>query len=138
MAPKVKERFLACLAERPEIVAAYLFGSAAKGSDSALSDVDIAILREKLPSKELRARARLIEDLSRAAGTNADVVSLNDAPPALAGRILRKGHLLFCRDETKRIRYEIRALQRDLDTAHLRRLFDHTLARTILDGRFYG
>ena len=138
MSPKARERVIACLAKHPGIVAAYLFGSTARGGGSPLSDVDVAILWARLPEKALRERARLIEDLSRAAKATADVIFLNDAPPALAGRVLRDGKLLLSRDDTERIRYEIRALQRDLDAVHLRRSFDRTLTQSIREGRFYG
>jgi predicted nucleotidyltransferase len=138
MSSPAEQQIASCLKQRSGIVAAYLFGSGARGERSALSDIDVAILWEEVPAESLRVRARLIEELSRATGITADVVFLNDGPPALAGRVLREGTLLFCRDDTERIRYEIRALQRDLDTIQLRKLFDQSMSRAIREGRFYG
>ncbi len=139
MSCDVCQRLGAALADRQEAAVAYLFGSAARQDTSALSDIDVGVLLADRPSNLLRYRARLIEDLSRAlAGATVEVVLLDEALPALAARAVRDGRLLLCRDEARRVRFEIRALQRDFDTAPLRQIYDRTLANAIRQGRFYG
>ena len=139
MSANVSDKLSAVLADRDEVAVAYLFGSAARGQMTQLSDVDVGLLLTNGPQNLLRYRARLMEDLSRAlAGRSVDVVLLDEAPPALAARAIREGQMLLCRDNTRRVRFEVRALQRDFDTAHLRRIYDQTLANAIRNGRFYG
>ncbi len=133
-----RQRIVACLAAHDEIVVAYLFGSSARGNGSPLSDVDIAVLWGEAPANPLRARAVLTEQLARAADKPVDVILLDDASPALAARVLRESEVLLCRDDDVRVRFEIDAMRRDLDTAYLRRSYDRTFARSIREGRFYG
>ena len=98
------------------VVAAYLFGSVARGTESAGSDVDIGIL---LRSKQVETldslRFSLEGDLEPAAGRRVQVVVLNDAPPDLVHRVLRDGHLLLDRDRSLRIRFEVDARNRYFD-----------------------
>jgi hypothetical protein len=87
---------------------AYLFGSTATGRRTPRSDVDLAI---HVTGPADRHSARL--DVARAAaahlGTDAiDVVVLNDAPIALAGRVLTSRRVVVDRDPFVRHRYESR------------------------------
>jgi predicted nucleotidyltransferase len=45
-APKVAGEIVDAVAQEPRIVAAYLFGSWARGAATSLSDVDVALLLE--------------------------------------------------------------------------------------------
>ena len=92
------------------LVAAYLFGSVARGTDSSRSDVDVGILLQTAPSGDLNdLRFELEGDLEGALGQRTQVVVLNNAPPDLLHRVLREGRLLVERDRTARIRFEVRA-----------------------------
>jgi hypothetical protein len=66
------------------IVLAYLFGSLARGQETGLSDVDIAVLLEDLPTDLLGFTLKLIDELSVILGDRVDLVFLNEAPPLLA------------------------------------------------------
>ena len=137
MSRDTRQKLSAALAGRDEVSVAYLFGSVARGDTSQLSDIDVGVLLANEPENLLRDRARLSEDLSRAMGGIAvDIVLLADAPPALAARVIREGRLLLCRDDAERVRFEFQVLRRDLDTAHLRRIYDRALADAIRQGRF--
>jgi predicted nucleotidyltransferase len=92
------------------LVAAYLFGSVARGTDSSDSDVDVGILLRIAPSGDLNdLRFELEGNLERALGQRTQVVVLNNAPPDLLHRVLRDGRLLVERDRAARIRFEVRA-----------------------------
>jgi hypothetical protein len=108
------------LAPRSNVRLAYLFGSAARGRERASSDVDIAILFDGLP--EPHELDRLTSDLEGAGCRRVDLVVLNTAPPLLTHEVLRTGRVLVCRDDDDRARFELRAIARYLDTAHLRAL----------------
>lgn len=85
------------------ILAAYLFGSTARGTRHRESDVDIGVLldRSVCPGRKERSalRARLAAELVAALGTNeVDLVVLNDVPPGLAARVVLDGTLLVMQD----------------------------------------
>jgi len=92
------------------LVAVYLFGSVARGTDSSNSDVDVGILLRAAPTGEINDLRFVLEgDLERALGRRTQVVILNNAPPDLVHRVLRDGRLLLDRDRAARIRFEVRA-----------------------------
>lgn len=139
MNPDPLARIRAELEGRPDVVLAYVFGSAARGTAASGSDIDVAISFAEPARDRLAFRARLMEDLARAAGgTRVDVVLIADAPPALAGRIVREGTLLVCRDEAHRVRTEVAALRAEFDTARLRAELDRGQSSAIRAGRVHG
>ena len=86
------------VSHRPEIQAAYIFGSVAHGRTHPDSDIDIAVLLgRRLPdSRALSYRLRLGSDLGVALGrSDVQLVILNQAPPLLAHRVLSQGTLVF-------------------------------------------
>jgi len=102
---------LRALAEQApaEVVAVYLFGSMARGTSSASSDVDLGLLLAAQPVSTLDGRMLDYEaTLERALGRPVQAVILNDAPPDLARRVLRDGQLLLERDRAARLRFEVR------------------------------
>ena len=125
---------------RPEIVAAYLYGSHAQGRAGRHSDVDIGILlQEQRGRPEIRIAPTYEVDVAgEIAGIVGDerieVVILNSAPPLLAHEATRHGHRLFVRRSRPVMRFELRARQRYLDTVSLRAIQDHYLDRIIRRG----
>jgi len=120
-------------AAAPEIVAAYLFGSHARGNAHADSDVDVAVLfdRHLLPSRAARSgRAdRLASQLIDVTHCNAiDVIVLNDAPPELAVVAIDAGALLTAPSEES-----VRTFTRDvrLRLADLRPFLDRARRATL-------
>jgi predicted nucleotidyltransferase len=126
--------------DRTEVVAAYVFGSVARGTAGKLSDIDIAVLLDGAEPEQTSPygyRAELTADLQALLGTNdVDLVVLDSAPPLLQHRVLRHGRLIYCRDETRRVRFTIHAIQQYLDTAALRRIQTTYLNRRLAAGRF--
>jgi predicted nucleotidyltransferase len=92
------------------LVAAYLFGSVARGTDSSASDVDVGLLLREAPPGELNElRFALEGTLERALARRTQIVILNTATPDLVHRVLRDGRLLLDRDRAARILFEVRA-----------------------------
>jgi predicted nucleotidyltransferase len=114
------ERIIDVLAARPEILEAYLFGSQARGSGQAHSDVDIAVFvdEKRIEPSLFGYRSELTSALMSGLGTNSvDVVILNTAPPLLYHRVLRDGSRLLSRDLRATTVREGRALSRHCDFA---------------------
>jgi hypothetical protein len=134
----VRDRLTACLAHvTPPVVAAYLFGSAARGETTPLSDVDIAVYLDE-PRREARVAAYLglRRRLAQALGNGpVDLVLLNDAPPALAGRIIT-GDRLYSADERERIRLETTILSQYQDLLPVLKHYDRWLHARTLAGLF--
>ena len=108
----------------PEIVAAYLFGSRARGTARPSSDVDLAVLLRSRPVGRLSNVAREFEaSVERVVRRPVEVVVLNTAPADLVHRVLRDGILVLDRDRPTRIRFEVQSRNEYFDLAPLRRLY---------------
>ncbi len=108
---EIIEHIRRVLAERGDaIVAAYLFGSVARGAATATSDVDVGVLfRADPPATLAGLHLDLEASLERAMGLPVQLVVLNRAPCDLVHRILRDSILALDRDPSRRIRFEVRA-----------------------------
>lgn len=124
------------LRARPEVRVGWIFGSTATGRTRPTSDLDVAVLLSPraLRGDLLRYRLGLLADLTAALRSERiDVVILNDAPPALAQNVLRHGVVVAERSKTDRVRFQVRTLNRFVDTQPLR---DQQWAA--LTGRYAG
>jgi predicted nucleotidyltransferase len=94
----------------PEVVAAYLFGSVARGTAGPRSDVDVGVLLKAAPEPTLEGYLFDYEGvLERNLRKPVQLVVLNTAPPDLVHRVLRDGHLVLERDRSARIQFEVRS-----------------------------
>lgn len=123
------------LADQPDVVAGYLFGSRARGAAGPLSDVDVAVLFAAPPSSA--RRLALSAELSSAlAPLRVDMVVLDDAPLPLAHRVLRDGIVVVGAQDPRRIHHAAGVMDRYLDMAPMRRTLADGLAHRIAEGRF--
>ncbi len=121
--------------KRDEVRVVYLFGSQARGTVANSSDIDIGVLLNEDFVKEsvYGYRADLTAELISLLRTDkVDLVVLNHAPPLLAHRVLRDGIVLHCKDESERIAFEVKMLNRFLDTAPLRKRQNEYLKKSVL------
>ena len=98
--------------DRMEVVAAYLFGSVARGQARDGSDVDVGVLLAKGRPRtldEFEPVFAMQRDLERLCGCKVDIVPMNDAPLDLLHRILRDGVLVRDSDPLRRMEFELRA-----------------------------
>jgi predicted nucleotidyltransferase len=89
----------------------------ARGHSTALSDVDIALVLEQPLAPLARLDLELdIETALAALGVSeVDVRVINQAPPAVQGRVVTEGCLLYSRDEGKRVAFETEARSQYFD-----------------------
>ncbi len=100
------------------VLVAYLFGSQARGQAGPLSDIDIAVLFDASLAEEqyFEQRLDLMDRLSRVLdGKAVDLVILNQAPLALAYRVLRDGICLYSSNEDARVQFTARTVTMYLD-----------------------
>lgn len=103
---------------KDHVVFAYLFGSAATGNESKLSDVDIAIfIREGKGESCADIKLSLYADICRVLKRNdVDVLVLNTATNIiLLDEIIRDGIVLFDRDPDLRKEFEYKVLHEAID-----------------------
>ncbi len=108
------------LSRQPELVAAYLFGSQARGTAQRRSDVDVGIWLRHRPTRFADTPFALAGELEAAIGKPVDLVVMNTAPSDLIHRILRDGELLVEHDRSARIQFEVRARNDFFDMARIR------------------
>lgn len=98
----------------PDISAAYLFGSVAKGNPGAGSDIDIAVLFTTPKDKMERFERRLALEieLEKVTGKAIDVIDLETAQPVLQHQIRKHGILILEKDRRQRVAFEVASRRR--------------------------
>jgi predicted nucleotidyltransferase len=116
--PELEQHIVDVCGGYPGVVAVYLFGSVALGTDRPSSDVDVAVLFQQPPPARLDGPRLVLEgNLERAIGRRVDLIVLNEAPADLRIRVLRDGRLLLERDRSARIAFEVRTRNEAFDLA---------------------
>jgi uncharacterized protein len=103
------------LSRHPDVVAAYLYGSAARGEPAA--DLDVALLLRDggMGSRELEELTARLEAEGTPHGPPLDVRVLAGTSPRFRANVLRDGQLLFEADRRARLAFEARAMSEWLD-----------------------
>lgn len=106
-------------AAHPEIAAAYVFGSVARGEARADSDLDVGLVFSRR-NEDARDHpdliAELADEISRAVGhERVDLVVLEPQGPIFCHRVLCGGRLIFESDRDRRIDFESETIVRALD-----------------------
>lgn len=112
---RLKDAAERVLGERPDVVAAYLYGSAARGEPAR--DLDVALLfHGKVPSaRELEHLASELQRMGAPHGPEIDLRAFNRTAPRFRANVIDEGQLLVDRDAAKRVELEGQALNEWLD-----------------------
>lgn len=122
---------------KPEVTLAYLFGSMVRGDRHALSDIDVAVLLNKVPAESLDYKIRMTTELSKALDTeHVDLVILNETPPRLRFEVVHHGEALFVRNDEIRCDFEVRARLEYFDVRPLLELQYDYMKKRIEEGKF--
>lgn len=113
---------------KKEVLFVYLFGSYATGHAVPKSDVDIAVyVNAGNKQEQFEKRLALIADLSKLFKRDVDVIMLNTASPFLKHVIFKEGILIFDRDPSKRIDFELQATNEYFDYKPTLELYNQRL-----------
>ncbi|MEK6564028.1 MAG: nucleotidyltransferase domain-containing protein [Candidatus Omnitrophota bacterium] len=106
------EKISSVFKKESTILAAYLFGSYVGGSPHKYSDIDIAVLFDKMvnPEDYTDKQIDLAVNLGRLLGREADVVVLNRAGSFLKYNVLKNGLRVYERADRNERGFEARAI----------------------------
>ena len=109
----------------------FLFGSIARGFSTDESDVDIAVMFERVP--DFFGLNDLKDQLSRRAGKEVDLITLNRASPIIKMQVLRYG-LLVKKNERDYNEFFVSTVREYCDLKYVRRVIEENLSK----GRLYA
>jgi predicted nucleotidyltransferase len=108
---RVAARLVAAASEvfapEPDVVAVYLYGSAARGEPAA--DLDVAVLADRpIAPARLEALAAALQAQGAPDGPEIDLRPLAGSAPRFQFTVIREGNPLFARDPALRVAREAR------------------------------
>lgn len=110
---KTINRLKTYLLENPNVVFAYIFGSFARGKNTSLSDIDIAVY---LNNPNRIDYLKLYTEISNSLGRDdLDLIVLNTAPISITGRVIQNRIVLVDKDPARRHAYESLILREFFD-----------------------
>ncbi len=121
----------------PQVLLFYLFGSAAGGNMTTLSDLDFAVLFESGLSSEhsYELLCDLTEIIAETTETEEfDLVKINSAPLTMRYQIVRNGRILYAKREEARVDFEATTRSLFFDFAPLLKEYYRELYRKIEAG----
>lgn len=122
------------------VILAYIFGSAAKGKEGFLSDLDVAVFFDyKVAEKDyLNKELDIKYEIGKlSAIKRVDVITLNKINnPLLMYNIVLCGRPIFVKDQRLKAILERKALREYEDTAYLRNVSYQIMRRQIKEGIF--
>lgn len=95
------------LSKRPEVLAAYLYGSRAKGYAREGSDLDVGVLLYPGKDYSLWEQGALWNDLEGIEGFDVQTFVINDKPPLFRYQVISPRQVIFCRDDSLRADFEV-------------------------------
>lgn len=116
--------------DRQEILAAYIFGSIAKGKVITANDIDIAVLLEEQKENDFDY-LKFKVDLERGLNKEVDLIVLNNAGEILKHQVRRDGIIAFDREPKKRKLWEIRSRKFYQDYLHLHSIYMRTMYKSL-------
>ncbi len=114
---ELKKGIRRILENHEEVVAAYIYGSAARGHQRQDSDIDLGLLLKDDFVPDALYPARIAEEIATACGLpqEVDVRTLNEMPLTFLHQVLKHGVLVFTRDDLSRVEFETRVYDMYLD-----------------------
>ena len=115
------------LAEAPHAAFAIVFGSRARGTSHAGSDLDIALGFTGGHSPTAGEIGGIVSSLEESTGHTVDFLDLDRAPPGVAYRVFRDGNEIWVRDRPALVARKARAILEYLDFEPVERAFSEAV-----------
>lgn len=102
--------------EKPQVVAAYLYGSFAREDAKKDSDIDLGIILSKKEHRPFHLpQAIFADELKKIINREIEIQDLTVCRIDFAHRVLSEGKLIYSGDEKKRIEFEEQVLRNYFD-----------------------
>ncbi len=106
---KALEKIRKVLSKRSEVLAAYLYGSHAKGYAREGSDIDIGVLLYPNVKYSLMDEGGLKMEIDCIDDFDVDAFVINDKSPSFKYSVIGPRGVIFCRDDSLRADFEVQA-----------------------------
>ncbi len=134
MSEELVKKIEAFFSERKGVAVVYLFGSRAKGTDTARSDVDVAVLYEPDCVPDFRDLLETQDILAGRLGQDVNLVALNDANPILKRQVFKYGREVMVRNRALLREVLVRSLTEYDDLKRVRAPIERSLSRRTYHG----
>jgi predicted nucleotidyltransferase len=119
-----------------DVVAVYLFGSAAEGKARPTSDIDIGVLFDRANADiQDRLLEKYLTELPQLLRKDVHLVVLNRAGEELMRQVYAKGKLLVVNKPKKLAEFNMIMVARIVDFSYYRELIQKGFAKRVLEGR---
>lgn len=124
------------LQSKEEVIVAYLHGSYLLRPDSEHNDIDIGVLLgEEGKFIAMEEEIYLSSFLEEKLGISPiDVKVLNSAPKFFQYKVIKDGKAIFCRNELKRIEYEVKLTNEYFDLKPMLDYYNSCMYQNIKEG----
>jgi predicted nucleotidyltransferase len=118
-------RLVARAESDPDVLAAILFGSHARGEAGPVSDVDVCLMLRPGVDPDVAFERKL----SYTGAFDVDLALFHELPLHVRSRVLRVGRVLFVRDEDALYELAVRTARAFEDFRHIQRRYLDAVAR---------
>jgi predicted nucleotidyltransferase len=118
-------RLVARAESDPDVLAAILFGSHARGEAGPVSDVDVCLMLRPGVDPDVAFERKL----SYTGAFDVDLALFHELPLHVRSRVLREGRVLFVRDEDALYELAVRTARAFEDFRHIQRRYLDAVAR---------
>jgi hypothetical protein len=139
------EKYLPALIEfctkQDDIIALYLFGSRASGTQGALSDIDIAVLLPQGSRQDFYNERELfyLGEVNEILHTDeVSFIVLNKAPLTVQYGVITDAKVLYSKDEEARLLFEEAVIDGYMDFKPVLDEYDREFVRQIKEGTAFG
>lgn len=105
------QRVIDIIKENFDPIVIYLFGSAARNELREDSDIDIAFLTEYNSSTDPYVCFMKSQELADILNRDVDLINLNESSTVFKVQVINNGKILYCKDETERLYFEMRSFK---------------------------
>lgn len=137
---KLCMEFIIKIDKKYPIKFAYLFGSRAKKTENAMSDIDIALMfNNKYDAvDEVFIRGYIIEEGKSYFNLDVDIVPLDKASLALKYEVIKDGIIIKDSTDAARAEFESLALREYFDFRYYADIYNESMIRNIKSKKYIG
>ncbi len=134
MNSKLSDSIAEYFKDKDGVIAVYLFGSYAEGTERNMSDMDIGVILDESNSEFRRGkRNSYMVDLARRLKKDIHLVVLNSTNEELHAQIFKKGKCLLVNDSKKLAQYKMHMFARIADFAYYKKQMQKGMINKVME-----